>query len=113
MPQFQRAQAQGLCDLQEASPKFMAAFFGPRRTGKTTIVRQALERTKMPGRLLPIDSLKQPPLRHPPNVPRSPTLISPPRSTEWSPTLTAGKAASRGEPLLLTPAGCQGPETVK
>ena len=83
MPQFQRAQVQELCDLLEASPKFMVAIFGPRQTGKTTIVRQALGRTNMPGRLLPIDSVEQPPLRYAPDVGSSSTLISPPGSTEW------------------------------
>ena len=60
VPQFQRAHVQQLCDLLEASPSFMIAIFGPRQTGKTTIVRQALEQTSIPGRLLPIDSHELP-----------------------------------------------------
>ena len=83
MPPFQRTQVQELCDLLQASPKFMIAIFGPRQTGKTTIVRQALERAKIPGRLLPIDSLEQPPPRYAADANSSPTLISPPGSTEW------------------------------
>lgn len=83
MPPYQRAQVQGLCDLLQASPKFMVAIFGPRQTGKTTIVQQALERAKIPGRLLPIDSLEQPPLRYAADAGSSPALISPPGTTEW------------------------------
>ena len=59
MPQFERPHVRELCDLLEASPEFMIAIFGPRQTGKTTIVRQALVRTNIPGRLLPIDSREQ------------------------------------------------------
>ena len=43
----------------EEQPRFMIAVFGPRQTGKTTIVRQALARVGLPGRLLPIDSVEQ------------------------------------------------------
>lgn len=60
MPQPLRAQVLELCDPLEASPRFMAAIFGPCQTGETTIVRQAQERTKMPGRLLRVASLEQP-----------------------------------------------------
>lgn len=83
MPPYQRTQVKELCDLLQASPEFMIAIFGPRQAGKTTIVRQALERAKIPGRLLPIDSLEQPPLRYAADASSSPTLISPPGSTEW------------------------------
>ena len=78
-----RDQAKKLCALLEARPQFMVAIFGLRQTGKAIIVRQALERTKMPGRLLPLDSLEQHPLWHPPDAGRSPTPLSPPGSTEW------------------------------
>lgn len=47
MAQFQTSQVQVLCDLSEASPGFMVAIVGRRRTGKTTLVRQTLEKSKM------------------------------------------------------------------
>ena len=83
MPEFQRAHVQQLCDLLEASPRFMIAVFGPRQTGKTTIVRQALERTTIPGRLLPIDSYELPALAASPDIAGEPPVIPPARSTEW------------------------------
>ena len=83
VPQFQRAHVQQLCDLLEASPSFMIAIFGPRQTGKTTIVRQALERTSIPGRLLPIDSHELPALEASPDITGGPPVISPAGSTEW------------------------------
>ena len=72
-----------LCDLLEASPKFMIAIFGPRQTGKTTIVRQALVRTNIPGRLLPIDSREQIGPEPSPYVDSWPPVIPPAGSKEW------------------------------
>ena len=46
MAQFQRSQAQALCDLSEACPGFMVAILGRRRTGETTIMRQTLEKSE-------------------------------------------------------------------
>ncbi|MDE0629201.1 MAG: DUF4143 domain-containing protein [Bryobacterales bacterium] len=83
MAQFLRPQVGELCDLLEASPKFMIAIFGPRQTGKTTIVRQAMEQTDIPGRLLPIDSSEELPRGPWPDVGNLPPLISPTGSKEW------------------------------
>lgn len=83
MPQFQRAHVQELCNLLEASPTFIIAIFGPRQTGKTTIVRQALEQTSIPGRLVPIDSLESPPLGASPGLAGEPPVIPRAGSTEW------------------------------
>ena len=81
--QFQRSQVQELCGLLAASPRFMVAIFGPRQTGKTTIVRQALKESEVPGRLVALDSREQPPLQPWPDIGSSAPLISPPGSTEW------------------------------
>ena len=83
MPQFQRTHVQELCNLLEASPRFIIAIFGPRQTGKTTIVRQALEQTSIPGRLVPIDSLESPPLDASPGLAGGPPVIPRAGSTEW------------------------------
>ncbi len=83
MSQFERSQVRELCDLLQASPKFMIAVFGPRQTGKTTLVQQALERTEIPGRLLAIDSRDQPLPQPWPSIGSLPPVISPPGSTEW------------------------------
>lgn len=83
VPPFQRAQVQELCDLLEARPRFMIAIFGPRQTGKTTIARQALERTSIPGRLLSIDSRELPAPAPSPGLSGVPPVILPAGSTEW------------------------------
>ena len=83
MPEFQRPHVRELCDLLEASPRFMIAIFGPRQTGKTTIVRQALERTNIPGRLLAIDSSEQLGPGPSSDVDSLPPAISPTGSKAW------------------------------
>ena len=58
---FQRSQVQSICRLLEPNPEHMIAIFGPRQAGKTTIVRQALARTRLPGRYLAVDEPDYPP----------------------------------------------------
>ena len=55
MEVFQRSQVGRLLDRLAAPPKRLIAIFGPRQTGKTTIVRQALARTDLGSRYLPVD----------------------------------------------------------
>ncbi len=47
---FDRSQVEILRQRLEAGPGLIQAIFGPRQTGKTTIVRQALQRIRLPGR---------------------------------------------------------------
>ena len=58
---FQRSQVQSICRLLEPNPEHMIAIFGPRQAGKTTIVRQALAQTRLPGRYLAVDEPDYPP----------------------------------------------------
>ena len=58
---FQRSQVQSICRLLEPNPEHMIAIFGPRQAGKTTIVRQALAQTRLPGRYLGVDEPDYPP----------------------------------------------------
>ena len=83
VPQFQRPHVGELCDLLEARPRFMIAIFGPRQTGKTTIVQQALERISIPGRLLPIDSVEHLGLDASLNLGSLAPGIPPAGSKEW------------------------------
>ena len=55
MPPFQRAHVTTLTQRLAESPSRIIAIFGPRQTGKTTIVRQALEQIQQGSRYLSVD----------------------------------------------------------
>ena len=55
MAVFERDQVGTLVSRLAESPHFIIALFGPRQTGKTTIVRQALQRIEQPSRYLAVD----------------------------------------------------------
>ena len=82
---FERSQVETLCQRLAEPPGWLIALFGPRRTGKTTIARQALGRTHRKGRWLPVDK----PDPDPNGVPQpfdsaAPILTEPKeRDTEW------------------------------
>ena len=56
MTQFKRPHVETVSRLlAESSPRLVVAVTGPRRTGKTTIIRQALELAGLPNRYVPLD----------------------------------------------------------
>ena len=55
MPSFQRAQVATLCERLAEPPSRIIALFGPRQTGKTTVVRQALRQIKHGSRYFAVD----------------------------------------------------------
>lgn len=55
MPAFQRAQVATLSHRLGEAPSRIIAVFGPRQTGKTTIVRQALGQIPQQGLYLAVD----------------------------------------------------------
>ena len=55
MALFQRAQVAILCERLAEPPSRIIALFGPRQTGKTTVVRQALRQIKRESRYLAVD----------------------------------------------------------
>lgn len=55
MPRFERRQVASLANRLREMPCRIVAVFGPRQTGKTTIIRQALVRCGMPFRYLAVD----------------------------------------------------------
>lgn len=55
MPSFQRRQVGLLVDRLAAEPHRVLAVVGPRQTGKTVILRQALDRCGLPFRLVAVD----------------------------------------------------------
>ena len=55
MTPFQRAQVAILCERLAEPPSRIIALFGPRQTGKTTVVRQALQKINSKSRYLAVD----------------------------------------------------------
>ena len=81
---FERTQVATLCRRLAEPPRWIIALFGPRRTGKTTIARQALSKVDHPSRHLTVDEPDSSGLRPPfdtaePTVPVSPHE----RNTAW------------------------------
>ncbi len=59
---FQRSQVRLLCERFNSTPEHLIAIFGPRQTGKTTLVRQALQEHGINSRYLAIDEPDYPEL---------------------------------------------------
>ena len=55
MDSYERIQVKTLCDRLSEPPNRIIALFGPRQTGKTTIVKQALRQIDRPRRYLAVD----------------------------------------------------------
>ena len=55
MSNFQRAQISTLLSRLREAPRWLIVVAGPRQTGKTTLVRQALEQLDIPSRYLSVD----------------------------------------------------------
>lgn len=83
MAVFQREQVATLIRRLAEPPRFIIALFGPRQTGKTTIVRQALQRIERPSRYLAVDEPDSVSLESPP-IPAGASIRRPRiRDTEW------------------------------
>ncbi len=65
MQPFERSQVNTLVERLAEPPHLLIALFGPRQTGKTTIVRQALRRTDLGSRYLAVDEPDSPEFRDP------------------------------------------------
>ena len=84
MPPFERAQVATLGERLAEDPHRLITLFGPRQTGKTTIVRQALRKiAPIPQKYLAVDQPQTPGTRISPLG--SDALLSPPRErdTAW------------------------------
>ena len=55
MNSFERPQVAVLVERLKEEPRRISAVFGPRQTGKTTLIRQALRRTGLPYRYIAVD----------------------------------------------------------
>ena len=83
MEPFQRSQVTTLCHRLAEAPHRLIALFGPRQTGKTTIVRQALRQIDLESRYLAVDEPDSPVLRVPADTAGATYLAPQVRNTEW------------------------------
>ena len=83
MASFQRAQVATLCERLAEPPSRIIALFGPRQTGKTTAVRQALRQINHESRYLAIDEPESSTFRAPFDMAEATFPVSPQRDTAW------------------------------
>ena len=83
MKSFQRSQVATLCDRLAESPHHIISIFGPRQTGKTTIVRQALRRIDIGSRYLAVDEPRPPGPRASYDESETIPVFSYERGTDW------------------------------
>ena len=84
MPPFQRTQVDALSRRLNEAPSRIVALFGPRQTGKTTIVRQALGQIPQQSLYLAVDEPDSHAFAFEPNLIDRDTVLAPRvRNTEW------------------------------
>ena len=80
---FQRAQVATLCERLAEPPSRIIALFGPRQTGKTTVVRQALRQINRKSRYLAVDEPEPSAPRGPFDPAEATFPVSPQRDPAW------------------------------
>ena len=83
MESFQRSQVTTVCQRLAEAPHQLIALFGPRQTGKTTIVRQALAQIDLRSRYLAVDEPDSPTLRVLSDVAEATFPYPQVRDTDW------------------------------
>ena len=83
MATFQRAQVTTLCERLAEPPSRIIALFGPRQTGKTTVVRQALRQIKRESRYFAVDEPDASTPRVPFDTAEATFPVSQQRDTAW------------------------------
>lgn len=83
MKSFQRSQVATLCDRLVEPPHHIITIFGPRQTGKTTIVRQALQRIDIGSHYVAVDEPRPPGLRGSYDESETIPVFSYERGTDW------------------------------
>ena len=83
MAAFQRAQVTTLCERLAEPPSRIIALFGPRQTGKTTVVRQALRQIKRESRYFAVDEPDASTPRVPFDTAEATFPVSQQRDTVW------------------------------
>ena len=105
MAPFHREQVATLVHRLVEPPRRIIALFGPRQSGKTTIVRQALGRLDRPSLYLPVDEPDSPVVRIPPSAAGTAPGRQP-RDAEWlvlrwEAARREAEASPRGAVLVL------------
>ncbi len=105
MAPFHREQVATLVHRLVEPPRRIIALFGPRQSGKTTIVRQALGRLDRPSIYLPVDEPDSPVVRIPPSAAGTAPGRQP-RDAEWlvvrwEAARREAEASPRGAVLVL------------
>lgn len=70
MAEFRRDTFDTLLSRIHEEPRWLIVVSGPRQSGKTTLVRQALHRSRMPSVYFPVDGAADPEVTHLPSYPR-------------------------------------------
>ena len=83
MQSFQRAQVATLCKRLTEPPSRIIALFGPRQTGKTTVVRQALRKISSKSRYFAVDEPEPSTSRVPLDTAEATFPMSQQRDTAW------------------------------
>ena len=83
MNPYQRSHVKTLRQRLVESPHHIITLFGPRQTGKTTIVRQALRQTDLRSRYLAVDEPDTADFRVPSADPEATFSLSQERNTHW------------------------------
>ena len=83
MSSFQRAQVATLCERLAEPPSRIIALFGPRQTGKTTVVRQALRKINSKSRYFAVDEPEPATPRIPSDMAEATFSASQQRDTAW------------------------------
>ena len=83
MTPFQRPQVATLYQRLAEPPRQLIALFGPRQTGKTTIVRQALRQIDLESRYLAVDEPDSTEFRVPSAATEATFLAPQVRDAEW------------------------------
>ena len=83
MVEFERSQVETLIRRFDESPERLIALFGPRQSGKTTIVRQALRRIDVPSIYLAVDEPETADFRIPSSIGQSTFREAPRRDSDW------------------------------
>ena len=83
MAEFERAQVETLIRRFDESPHRLIALFGPRQSGKTTIVRQALRRVEVPSIYLAADEPETADFRIPANLGQTMFRGAPRHDSDW------------------------------
>ena len=93
MADYERVQVATLVERLAELPRHIITIFGPRQTGKTTIVQQALRRIEQPSFYLAVDEPEPPALRVESQTPDSALGRPAVRDAEW--VVTNWEAARR------------------